>query len=260
MIEKKYGYKSLNKIFEFQDYYLIKENNVFKIVIIKMEKILLIKYKSYQIQLNIDDLSRLIMIKKFNSIEEGYKYINSIFEENKIKIKNVTINKKIELELNLDLNKDIIINLIYQKDNKNIIVDEFKELKMEIYGLKEEINCLKKEIKELKAINSFKNINRDKDKIETNDDHNMNEIKNIQILKEFNIDSFTDCYLDNTFTVFKSVNDILHLIYTDRNNSIISYDLINNKIINEIKNAHNDLITSFRHFLDNINYINIIRR
>ena len=258
MIEKKYGYKSFNKIFEFQDYYLIKENSVFKIVIIKIEKILLIKCKSYQIQLNIDDLSRLIMIKKFNSIEEGYKYINSIFEENRIKIKNVTINKKIELELNLDLNKDIIINLIYQKDNKNIIVDEFKELKMEIYGLKEEINCLKKEIKELKAINSFKNINRDKDKIETNGDHNMNEIKNIQILKEFNIDSFTDCYLDNTFTVFKSVNDILHLIYTDRNNSIISYDLINNKIINEIKNAHNDLITSFRHFLDNNNNEDLI--
>jgi hypothetical protein len=196
------------------------------------------------------------MIKKFNSIEEGYKYINDIFEENRIKIKNATINKKITLELNLDLNKDIIMNLIYQKDNKKIIVDELNELKMEISGLKEEINILRKEINELKAINNNKSINKDKDKNEikiNNNNPNKEKIKDIQILKEFNIDSFTDCYLDNTFTVFKSVNDILNLIYTDKSNSIISYDLVNNKIINEIKNAHNDLITSFRHFLDNNN-------
>ena len=90
MIKKKYGDKPFNKIFDFQDYYLIKENSIFKIVIIKMEKLLLIKCRNYQIHLNIDDLSELIMIKKFNSIEEGYKYINDIFEENRIKIKNVT--------------------------------------------------------------------------------------------------------------------------------------------------------------------------
>ena len=224
-----------------------------------MEKILLIKCKNYQIQLNIDDLSELIKIKKFNSIEEGYKYINDIFEENRIKIKNITINKTITLVLNVDLNKDIIINLIYQKDNKNIILDELNELRMEISELKEEISFLKKEINELKAINSVKSINKDKNEIKTNNKNpDMEKIKDIQILKEFNIESFTDCYLDNTFTVFKSVNDILNLIYTDKSNSIISYDLVNNKIINEIKNAHNDLITSFRHFLDNNNKEDLI--
>lgn len=261
MNEKIYDGKSFNKIFEFQDYYLIKEDNVFKIVIIKMEKILLIKYKNYQIQLNIDDLSELIKIKKFNSIEEGYKYINSIFEENRIKIKNITINKMLALELKLDLNKDIIINLIYHKDHQNIIVDELKELKMEIYGLKEEIKNLKKEISELIKRNDIKNIHEDKteNEIKTNKSNpDMKKIKDIQILKEFNIDSFTDCYLDNTFTVFKSVNNILNLIYTNKSNSIISYDLVNNKTLNEIKNAHNDLITSFRHFLDKNNNEDLI--
>ena len=153
------------------------------------------------------------------------------------------------------------MNLIYQKDNKKIIVDELNELKMEISGLKEEINILRKEINELKAINNNKSINKDKDKNEikiNNNNPNKEKIKDIQILKEFNIDSFTDCYLDNTFTVFKSVNDILNLIYTDKSNSIVSYDLVNNKIINEIKNAHNDLITSFRHFLDNNNKEDLI--
>jgi hypothetical protein len=123
---------------------------------------------------------------------------------------------------------------------------------MEISELKEENNFLKKEINELKAKNNVKSINKDENEIKTNNNPNMEKIKDVQILKGFNIDSFTDCYLDNTFAVFKSVNDILSLIYTDKNNSIISYDLVNNKIINEIKNAHNDLITSFRHFLDNI--------
>ena len=259
MLKKKYGDKSFNKIFEFQDYYLIKENNVFKIVIIKMEKILLIKCKNYQIQLNIDDMSELIKIKKFNSIEEGYKYFNDIFEENRIKIKKITINKSITLVLNLELNKDIIINLIYQKDNKYIILDELNQLRMEISELKEEISFLKKEINELKEINSVKSINKDKIEIKTNNKNpDMEKIKDIQILKDFNIESFTDCYLDNTFTVFRSVNDILNLIYTDKSNSIISYDLINNKIINEIKNAHNDLITSLRHFLDNNNKEDLI--
>ena len=42
--------------------------------------------------------------------------------------------------------------------------------------------------------------------IKTNNKNpDMEKIKDIQILKEFNIESFTDCYLDNTFTVFKSV-------------------------------------------------------
>ena len=35
-------------------------------------------------------------------------------------------------------------------------------------------------------------------------------------------------YIDNTFTVFKSINDILYLIYSNENKSIISYIINNN--------------------------------
>ena len=50
--------------------------------------------------------------------------------------------------------------------------------------------------------------------------------------------------------IFKSINNILYFIYTNKNKSIISYNLIDNKKINEIKNAHNSTIINFRHYLD----------
>ena len=45
---------------------------------------------------------------------------------------------------------------------------------------------------------------------------------------------------DNTFLIFKSINDILYLIYINKESSFISFNLINNKIINEIKKPHNN--------------------
>ena len=73
---------------------------------------------------------------------------------------------------------------------------------------------------------------------------------NIQYSNDITKDSFSYFYLDNTFTVFHSVDKILYLIYATKNRSIISYDLIENKKINEIKNAHNELIVNFRYYLD----------
>ena len=49
--------------------------------------------------------------------------------------------------------------------------------------------------------------------------------------------------------VFKSINDILYFIYSNNINSIISYNLIDNKKINEIKNAHNFSISSIKYYL-----------
>ena len=49
--------------------------------------------------------------------------------------------------------------------------------------------------------------------------------------------------------VFKSINDILYFIYSNKINSIISYNLIDNKKINEIKKAHNSRISNLKHCL-----------
>ena len=82
---------------------------------------------------------------------------------------------------------------------------------------------------------------------------------NLTYLFDLTKDSFIDYYLDNTFITFKSINNnILYLIYSNKYNSIISYNLNDNKKINEIKSAHNYKIKNIRHHLDEINNRDLI--
>ena len=62
--------------------------------------------------------------------------------------------------------------------------------------------------------------------------------------------SYAKFAFDNSFCVFTTYNDLYYIIYSNENKSIICFDLNNNKNVNEIKNAHKDYITSFRHFFD----------
>ena len=82
--------------------------------------------------------------------------------------------------------------------------------------------------------------------------------QNLKILSEITKDSYSDDVSDNTFTVFKSIHDYFLLIYSTKNKSIISYDLIKQQKIIEIKNSHTDFITNFRHFFDKKNIRDII--
>ena len=83
-----------------------------------------------------------------------------------------------------------------------------------------------------------------------NDIKVSNYPKDIKFLKNITKDSYSNCLLDNTFILFNSINGILYLIYSSENKSIISYNLNNNKKLTEIKKAHNDYISNFRHYLD----------
>ena len=76
--------------------------------------------------------------------------------------------------------------------------------------------------------------------------------KEIHFLKDLVKDSYARSILDNTFIIFKSKNEILYLIYTNIDNSIVSYNIIDNKIMIEIKNAHYDNIINFRYYFDKI--------
>jgi len=76
---------------------------------------------------------------------------------------------------------------------------------------------------------------------------------------DFNfINSYAVMNTYNTFIIFKSLDNILIIIYRTKENSIIAYDLINNKKIIEIKKAHEEKIINFRHFYDDINKRDII--
>ncbi len=106
--------------------------------------------------------------------------------------------------------------------------------------------------------NKTKNINKEENKEEKKMENNVgnkfdSNPLSIHFLKDLIIDSYCRYWCDNTFSLFKSYNDIFYIIYTNSSKSIISFDIINNKKISEIKHAHNDYITNLRYYFDKEN-------
>ena len=103
------------------------------------------------------------------------------------------------------------------------------------------------EIKEKQSINDKNNFDID---FKSNP-NNFKFLKNL-IKNECPYKNLKNSYdFDNTFIVFKSINDILCLIYSNRKNySIISYNMNDNKKIIEVKNSDCYNITEFSHYVD----------
>ena len=68
----------------------------------------------------------------------------------------------------------------------------------------------------------------------------------------------SDNQFDNSCITFKSIDNILFLIYSNENYSIFCYNLINFQLVNEIKKAHSSFIVNFRHFYDKNNSRDLI--
>lgn len=112
----------------------------------------------------------------------------------------------------------------------------------------------KKNVSQIKNENK---LNKNKKK-ETNMINSYTMNVKIELTEVLSLNSYARYWLDNTFCLFESINKILYLIFTNVDNSIISYNLIDNKIINEIKNAHCETITNYRYFFDKINYRDLV--
>ena len=186
------------------EFLLEKENIKYKFIIEKTKNSIIISNNNYEIELKKNDLLKLTLLLS-NSIDSTYIFIINIFNDNKVIIKDIKINKFIKLILKKYIN------------NK-----EEKEIEITLYN---------------------KNINNKISK----------EEKNGLYLYDLSNDSYAPCVLDNTFISFKSINDILYLIYANKRIDIIFYNIIDNKKINEIKKAHNHYITNFRHYYDIFN-------
>ena len=151
--------------------------------------------------------------------------------------------------------------LIYNKDNNYLLINEINNnyniLKNNVNYLKNQISLIKKEIDILKTSKNITTTNTNEIEIPKIIEYNS-EPHEIEYLKDLTDDSYADFSYDNSFTVFKSINNILYLIYSNRNKSIISYDIIHNIKLNEVKKAHCALITNFRHYLDKIKKTDLI--
>ena len=96
------------------------------------------------------------------------------------------------------------------------------------------------------------NLKKTEDKIYQNNKYNS-DVQNIHFLSLITADSYCECNSDFKFNLFTSINNIIFLIYANKENSIIFYNINNFQKINEIKNAHSRAIIGFRHYLDKIN-------
>ena len=269
---------------EYEEFYIIKDNRIFKFIVGKMESEIIINYKNYEIIVGMNDLYFLVK-KKFNAINDVYMFFVNIFEENKVIImdKNEKI-LKILLKYNIEnKEKEFELTLTYNKKCKNLIINKLKE---EIDKMNNEINVLKENLinrnnlnnkgfKTSRNSNNFNNIDNYKNinikNINTiNNLENAKEIyselnnefktnpQNIKFSKNLIKDSYSHCSIDNTFTVFKALDKIIYIIYSTKEKSIISYNLNKDKKAKEIKNAHNEFISNIRHYLDKINEMDLI--
>ena len=229
------------KLTNYEEFYLLDDNKIiYKIILAQKESGIIIKSNKYYISFNLTDILSTIPIN-FNTIFDLYNFFLDLFKQSKVSIKNILIEKEMELEANIKLkeeNKNIFILLKYNKENPDF---NYMELYNNNLTLNLEIEKLKKELNQMKQIYQ-----------ENKGPQNLTELS--QITK----DSYSDDVSDNTFTVFKSIQDYIFLIYSTKNKSIICYDLIEQKKLIEIKNSHQDFITNFRHFLDKKNKRDIL--
>ena len=102
----------------FREYEILKENELYKIIIAKKEKEIIIKCNNYYKSFNIQDLSLLFEYSS-NTIDECYKFIINIFNKNKVFIKNRT-DESLSLIFEKSNGKQkIIVNLISKSQNYN---------------------------------------------------------------------------------------------------------------------------------------------
>lgn len=196
------------------------DNKLYKLLIIKEDDEIILKSNiiddifdnQYILNINLIQFYNMNKIfKEYKSINDIYiKYFNNIKEEDiKINIENNKIKLKYKEEINiiLEQNKLNIENIIMKLCNK---IKEIDNINNEMNKIKIENNNIKNKI-----INNDNNINLIKNEI-----NNLKEIinseENIKYLPNNYKESYTDFVLDNTFTVFKSVNNEINIIYSNK--------------------------------------------
>ena len=262
--------------------YLIKSssNILYKFNIKKeLNKIKIKCNNEHLIKLTLEEIIKKTKIY-FDSIEEAYNFILNIFHLNKVIIKESINENEIIIAFqifnnNSNKEEEIILYLTNENNEKKIndIYYEYKLLKNDLSKLKEEntknnklIQLLFNEIKTIKKENIFIKsqinnlIDRKENKFKNNskekEELNSNNSKSFPNLINSSITLIKDAYgyyeMDNIFIVFNSINNISHIIYVKENNTIVDYNLNEQKVITEIKKAQERIITNFNHYLDKI--------
>ena len=183
-------------------------------------------------------------IKEEKSIEEKEVIVGmslEYFKKNKKKLrkKQKHLEEKEKEKKKLSEINDNIKNNKEKEYHKEKTFDKNKKSNNEI---KEKKELFKKSEKTLKKLNSENNL----------------ALLELQPSKEIVNDAYNFDGVINAFCVFQSIDNKLYIVYTTRFKSIISFNIIDDKKVKEIKNAHNDKITNFRYYLDKNNNLDLI--
>ena len=254
---------------DYKEFYLTKDSGKYLIILQKSENKIIMRIETYEIRLEFNEFQKLINNYEFKSIENIFSFVIESFERDEIYIKDIEINKSIKLVfqsnkinnkvkkaeiilIQKNLNKDFIINDLYQKniqlkEDISEIIAQNKKMKNELLKYQ-----LKKNNKDNNIINKTISLSLDNNK------SIYSSPIYIQYYKNISTDSYAHFSLDNTFILVKSIFDINYIIYSTKTKSIISQDIMKFKKVTEIKNAHDNYITYFSHFLDKINRRDII--
>ena len=166
--------------FEYQEFFLMNNNSIIKIIICKTNQEIIIKSNNYEVKLNQHNIENL-MQTKFESIEKVYNFFLNLFQLNSIMIKEIIINKSMTLTF-IQNGKIKEIILLYNSDSKNIT---HYELNSEFKNLFNDIAQIKNEVYEMSKI-----INSNQNKKEDNEQDGFYISKSdFQILKNFLVDN-----------------------------------------------------------------------
>jgi len=256
--EEEINYKELN-IFE--------GKSTYKVILRHSSKSIKINIESYQIKLYLNELQNLIN-NKIDSLEKFFSFFLNLFEKDKVYIKEIELDKKIKLvfKLNFELpnieDDEMELILIHKYENKDYIINILNktnlQLKKNISALTDQNMELKQKVSNLKSNNNYKIINKTCSFSLINSELAYYSPLYLRFHKNISTDSYAHFALDNTFIIVNSISNVNYIIYSSKSKSIISQNIVNLQIISEIKNAHENYITNFKHFLDEENRRDII--
>ena len=243
------------------------KNVPYKISLSRTKNNIFFTYQNYELKLNLNEFKYTnILFNVCRNIDDIFKLLVTVFNRKKVKIKEIKENQMITLELTLknyiddeeqtmnlillykNQNKDFLINDIYNK--YNLLQNEMDKMKNDYSRMNNKLNKTIYEINKLKEEISQNNSNENRPSLGSSTNSiklfdaeptNLNSVYNL-VSDSYNID-----YLDNTFILFSTKNDCLYLVYATELKSIKCYSFGHQKLIKEIKNAHDDYITNFRY-------------
>ena len=241
--EKLLDINQLSKIISIEDYPIQQDGIIYKLVIKEYENIINIKYNKYELDLNLNDFNSITK-NSYRTIKDIFIYLSLLFQNHNVAIKSILESNYFVISYyDQEANKDIDLKLIYNEKNSS---SAFSELINNYNSILSGYQSLKDEIDQIKKNNSIKN------------ELAYNTPKNMQFSSDIVKDSFAGYSYEDSFIVFKSVDNILQLVYATKEKSIISYDLDSKRNIAKKFKAHKNFITNFKFIYDRENNKDII--